>query len=68
MKGSIPVPYLIAIILAVVVIVVLVYMYLSESGLFSQVIDEKYCQAKCMECKATGGSMPPECIDYPCDL
>jgi len=49
MKGSLPIPYIVAAILAIAVIVVVAYIFLTQSGYFSNVIDRKYCEAKCLE-------------------
>lgn len=46
MKGSIPLPYIVALILAIAVIVVVGYMFLSQSKDFSNILEKKYCEAK----------------------
>ena len=44
-KGALPVPYLVALIIAVVIIGVLVYMFLTHTGIFQGTVSKEYCEA-----------------------
>jgi len=48
-KGTIPVPYIVALIIAIVVIAVLVYMFLTHTGIFSGTATAAWCQGKKVE-------------------
>lgn len=53
MKGSIPIPYIIAIILGVLVIIALSYFLFPQIFIGETAMHEQYCAAKCFECRNT---------------
>lgn len=61
MKGSLPVPYIVAFIIAVAVIAVAAYLFFNQSNQWQDTALREYCKAKCLECQslATTG----ECAD-----
>lgn len=48
-KGAIPVPYIVALVIAIVVIAVLVYMFFTHSWIFSGTATAAWCQGKKVE-------------------
>jgi hypothetical protein len=48
-KGEIPVPYIVALILAIIVIAVVAYMFFTQTGLFSGGSNEQQCNVKTVQ-------------------
>jgi hypothetical protein len=74
MKGSLPLPYIVALILGIAVIVIILFMFFTQSGVFTAAVDEKFCDARCLEFKLKCATNPaltwstfnakyPKCID-----
>jgi hypothetical protein len=59
-KGAVPIPYIIALVLAIIVIALVVYWLFFSSGDFGDIISEKGCEAKkmayCSEYKTSSSS------------
>ena len=72
MKGDLPIPYIVGLIIAVAVIVVVVYLFLTQSGVWQNIVHQKYCEAKCFEWQnkpeSERGSWPsdPTCTGITC--
>lgn len=65
-KGSVPVPYIIALLLGIAVIAILAYWFFFSGGKFGGAVSEAACRAKllkyCTEWKAAGYITPcPTC-------
>ena len=62
MKGAIPIPYIVALVLAIAVIALIVYWLFFSGGEFDRMIREKGCDAKklayCNEYKASSETIP----------
>lgn len=67
-KGAVPIPYIIALVLAIAVIAIVAYWLFFSGGQFDVMIREKGCDAKlmayCGEYRVSGGSM--EDFSGPC--
>jgi hypothetical protein len=57
-KAALPIPYIVAIILAITVIAVLVYMFLTQTGFFGRGVSQRFCEAEilrfCFDWQKTG--------------
>lgn len=49
MKGELPIPYIVGIIIAVAVIAVIIYIFLTQTNIWQDVVIRKYCEAKAFE-------------------
>jgi len=69
MKGSLPIPYIVALIIAVVIIVVATFLFLTQSGSWQNTMHQKYCEAKefeyCNNPNADPGDWDTSCSGPP---
>jgi len=63
-KGALPLPYIVAIIFAVIVIALIAYMFFTQTGIFSGVVNKENCEAKrlkyCFDWKIAGEANKPK--------
>lgn len=70
--GAVPVPYIIALVLAIIVIALIAYWLFFSGGEFGRIIAEKGCEAKklayCNEWKTTGTKPDPGAFSATCPI